>query len=36
MTYDVVFHPDVGKFCVNDEFKKFACDTAVEGVNQVV
>lgn len=36
MTYDVVFHPDVNKFCVYPEFKKFAADTAIDGVNKVV
>lgn len=36
MTYDVVFHPDVDKFCVYPEFKKFAADTAIDGVNKVV
>ena len=34
-TYDVVFHPDVQRFCVHDEFKKFVCDTAIDGVNRV-
>jgi hypothetical protein len=34
-TYDVVFHPDVSKFCQYEEFKKFAADTAVDGVNRV-
>lgn len=36
MTYDVVFHPDVAKFCVYPEFKKFTSDTAIDGVNKVV
>lgn len=36
MTYDVVFHPDVEKFCIYPEFKKFCADTAVDGVNRVV
>jgi hypothetical protein len=36
MTYDCVFHPDVANFCVNPDFKKFACDTAIDGVNKVV
>lgn len=36
MTYDCVFHHDVGNFCINPDFKKFACDTAVDGVNKVV
>lgn len=36
MTYDVVFNPDVAKFCVYPEFKKFAADTALDGVNRVV
>ena len=36
MTYDVVFHPDVQKFCSYPEFKKFCADTAIDGVNKVV
>ena len=36
MTYDVVFHPDVGNFCHNADFKKFVCDTAIDGVNKVM
>lgn len=37
MTYDCVFHPDVAQFCnSNADFKKFACDTAIDGVNKVV
>ena len=36
MTYDCVFHPDVLNFCIHSEFKKFTCDTAVDGVNRVV
>lgn len=36
MTYDCVFHPDVSKFCIYPEFKKFTCDTAIDGVNKVV
>lgn len=35
MTYDVVFHPDVSKFCVHEDFKKFTCDTAIDGVNRI-
>ena len=36
MTYDVVFHPDVEKFTIYPEFKKFACDTAIDGIKKVV
>lgn len=37
MTYDCVFHPDVANFCQwNPEFKKFAADTAIDGVNKVI
>jgi hypothetical protein len=36
MTYDVVFHPDVARFCQYPEFKKFVADTAIDGVNRVV
>lgn len=36
MTYDVVFHPDVARFCQYPEFKKFVSDTAIDGVNRVV
>lgn len=35
-TYDVVFHPDVARFCNHHpEFKKFTADTAIDGVNRV-
>ena len=36
MTYDVVFHTDVGHFVVQPEFKKFAADSAIDGVNRVL
>ena len=36
MTYDVVFHPDVANFLHIAEFKKFAADTAIDGVNRVM
>lgn len=36
MTYDVVFHPDVAKFITNPEFKKFVCDSAIDGINRVM
>lgn len=36
MTYDVVFHDDVRKFIVREDFKKFVADTAVDGVNKVL
>lgn len=35
-TYDVVFNTDVGSFLINDDFKKFVCDTAIDGVNRVL
>jgi dynein assembly factor 2 len=31
-----VFHSDVGNFVNNPEFKKFVCDTAIDGVNRVL
>jgi hypothetical protein len=36
MTYDVVFHVDVRRFGVQDEFKKFVCDSAIDGVNRML
>ena len=36
MTYDVVFHVDVRRFVVQAEFKKFACDSAIDGVNRML
>lgn len=35
-TYDVVFNSDVGNFVSHPDFKKFVCDTAVDGVNKVL
>jgi hypothetical protein len=35
-TYDVVFHSDVGGFLAHPDFKKFVCDTAIDGVNRVL
>lgn len=31
-----MFHYDVGQFLVHDEFKKFTCDTAIDGVSRVL
>tara|TARA_B110000285_G_C15120381_1_gene616755 strand:+ start:348 stop:791 length:444 start_codon:yes stop_codon:yes gene_type:complete len=31
-TYDIVFHEEVTKFLIHDEFKKFVSDTAIDGV----
>jgi len=36
MTYDVVFHTDVANFLAMPEFKKFAADTAIDGVNRIL
>ena len=36
MTYDVVFHPDVQRFIIQDEFKKFVSDSAIDGVNRMM
>ena len=36
MTYDVVFHSEVGNYLVYPEFKKFVADTAIDGVNRVL
>lgn len=36
MTYDVVFHNDVQMFLIHSEFKKFAADTALDGVSRVI
>ena len=36
MTYDVVFHSDVGNFVQMPDFKKFVADTAIDGVNRVM
>lgn len=35
-TYDVVFHIDVANFITSTDFKKFVCDTAIDGVNRVL
>lgn len=35
-TFDVVFHVDVIKFLVHDDFKKFVADTAIDGIRQVM
>jgi len=35
-TYDVVFHDDVQMFLQTAQFKKFVCDTAIDGINKVV
>jgi hypothetical protein len=31
-TYDIVFHEEVTKYLIHDEFKKFVSDTAIDGV----
>lgn len=36
MTLDVVFNADVERFCVYEDFKRFVCDTALDGVNRVL
>lgn len=35
-TFDVVFHVDVMKFLVHEDFKKFVADTAIDGIRQVM
>jgi dynein assembly factor 2 len=35
-TFDIVFHNDVMGFLVHDDFKKFVCDTAIDGINRVL
>lgn len=35
-TYDIVFHNDIGSFLVHSDFKKFVCETAIDGVNRVL
>jgi len=34
-TYDIVFHEEVTKYLIHDEFKKFVSDTAIDGVQRV-
>ena len=34
-TYDIVFHEEVIKYLIHDEFKKFVSDTAIDGVQRV-
>ena len=35
-TYDVVFNVQVGDFLIDSNFKKFVCDTAIDGINKVL
>ena len=34
--YDIVFHNDVMKFLIHEEFKKFVADTAIDGITRVL
>lgn len=35
-TFDVVFHVDVMKFLIHEDFKQFVADTAIDGIRQVM
>lgn len=35
-TYDVVFHDEVQRYLMHQDFQKFVADTAIDGVNRVM